>query len=90
MTPAQKRCLDIVAAWIAAHGVAPTYREIAATMGGNAQGRAHDLVAALVAQGELIRTAARNRNLRMPTVDLTRVPLDELLAEIERRSKADG
>lgn len=89
MTPSQKRCLDIVAGWIAEHGISPSYREIAVAMGGNAQGRAHDLVSALVEQGELVRTAAQKRNLRLPAVDLSRVPLEQLLAEIERR-KAHG
>ncbi len=87
MTPNQHRCLNVVAGYIAEHGIAPSYRDIAAGLGTASRSMAHAIVGALVAQGELVRTTARTRNLRLPQVDLARVPTEALRAELTRRER---
>jgi SOS-response transcriptional repressor LexA len=85
MTPNQKRGLDFIRVYLIERGIAPSYPEIAAALGTKSRGQAHDLVSALVDQGELIRTTARARNLRLPDIDLSGVATEALVAEIERR-----
>lgn len=87
MTKNQARCLAFIRTYFAEHGFAPNYPEIAAGTGLKSRGNAHTLVTALIAQGELIRTTAAARNLRLPAVDLSTVPTEALLAEIERRGR---
>lgn len=89
MTLKQSRCLTFIREYIMEHGVAPSYPEIAEALGLWSRSNAHALVCALVNQGELIRTASRARNLRLPGVDLSRVPTDDLRAEIEKRGAVE-
>lgn len=85
MTPLQHRCLEYVRLFIDAHGYSPSYGDIAKEFGCS-RSQAFETVSALVDQGELVRTAAKKRNLRLPGVDLSRVTTEAMLAELERRA----
>jgi SOS-response transcriptional repressor LexA len=85
MTPQQQQCLDLVRTSIHTRGVAPSYPEIAKALGITSRGQAHAVVTALVRQGELVRTAATVRNVRLPDVDLRSATTAALEAELERR-----
>lgn len=85
MTERQRKCFDFIADYIAARGIAPTYDEIGKAIGSRSRGGIHDLVHRLVDQGLLTKTKGGSRNLRLVGVDLSRVPSDELRAELERR-----
>jgi SOS-response transcriptional repressor LexA len=85
MTPLQHRCLEYVRLFIFDRGYSPSYGDIAKEFGCS-RSQAFETIAALIGQGELVRTAAKKRNLRFPGVDLSKVPTEAMLAELERRA----
>lgn len=89
MTPRQVKLLDFVRSQIEETGCAPTYAEMAATIGGT-RSNAHMTIAYLIRQGQLKRTQAGERNLALvaPYRSLGDVPTNALRAELARRETA--
>jgi len=85
MTERHLRALSFIRDHIEKHGIAPSFPEIAAAIGTKSRGSAHTLVEALVRDGQLERTTAGARNLKLPGVSLAAVPTAALQAELERR-----
>jgi SOS-response transcriptional repressor LexA len=75
MTPLQHRCLDMISSYITEKGYSPSYDEIAEALS-TSKSRVFEVVAALVEQGHLVRTADKQRNLRLP------MPDDALMAQL--------
>lgn len=65
MLPAEKRILDIIRTHVAAHGYAPTLREIAEQAGYRAKSQVHGYVSSLIEQGHLVREPRARRGLRL-------------------------
>jgi SOS-response transcriptional repressor LexA len=90
MTPEMLRTLTFVQAYHARHGVAPTVREIAAHEGGKSLGPVSRRIKALVERGHLVRLYGSARNIAPAQYDLTNIPLEKLLGELERRRALHG
>lgn len=85
MSPRQAEVLAFVRDQIGRFGEAPTLREIGEAIGVSIPG-AHGLVDALVADGRLLKTAARHRGLELPdVVDLRGVTSEAMADELARR-----
>ncbi|WP_336973470.1 hypothetical protein [Sphingobium aromaticiconvertens] len=90
MTPEMLRTLKFVQAYHAANGVSPTVREIMIHEGGKSPGPVSRRLQALVDRGYLVRLPGRDRNVAPAQIDLTDIPIDKLLGELERRRALHG
>lgn len=85
MTERQRQCLDYIRRHIEETGIAPSYPEIARELGIKSRSAVFETVQALVRDGCVEKTGSGSRNLRLPGVDLSAVPVEVLRAELERR-----
>jgi hypothetical protein len=89
MTPLQLQAYDFIRDMLAEGGVSPTLSMLQDRFGLASRSGAWRLVDALVAQGRLVRTAAKTHKLALPgdlaEPDLTLVPTSRIHAELERR-----
>jgi SOS-response transcriptional repressor LexA len=90
MTPEMRRTLTIFQDHYAAHGVAPTFREVAKIEGLASVQSVHRRVHALVAAGLLVKGHGHSRSYLPAGPDLTNVPTDQLRTELAKREKQHG
>lgn len=90
MTPEMHETLTHIQEYYNQHGYSPTYRELTKMTGLSSSNSIHRRVHALLERGHLIRLPGRDRCYVPAKIDLTPVPLGDLLAEIERRGVNHG
>jgi SOS-response transcriptional repressor LexA len=90
MTPEMRRTLTIYQEHYAAHGVAPTFREVAKIEGLASTQSVHRRVHALVEAGLLVKGHGHSRSFLPAGVDLTNVSTDQLRSELEKREARHG
>lgn len=87
MTPETRRLLDYIRDYIATNGIAPSYFEMEAAVGGG-RGGVFRMVTSLVEEGLLVRRRWKNRGLALPDVPpLVGVPDAFLQGELDRRQR---
>lgn len=90
MTPEMRETLTHIQDYYQQHGVSPTYRQLMEMAGVLSTASIQRRIFALVERGHLIRLHGRSRCYVPAKVDLTRVPLPDLLSELERRRANHG
>ena len=65
LTPRQKQCLDFLAAYIKAHGVSPTFRDVMLALGFKSTAAVACILQALEGKGYISRTRQQRRGLRL-------------------------
>lgn len=92
MTPEMRRTLTVIQEYHAAHGVAPTFREIMKALDLKSKAPIHRRVHALIDRGYLVKLPGRDRAYVPATTvpDLTSVPADALRAELAKRERRHG
>lgn len=90
MTPEMRRTLTHFQEYFAEHGIAPSFRELAAMDGARSTNSIHRRVHALLDRGHLVRVMGRNRAFALAEANLASVPTDQLLGELERRGVDHG
>lgn len=92
MTPEMRRTLTVIQEYYALHGFAPSIREIMASEGGKSTGAVSRRIHMLIDRGHLVRLPGRDRAIApaSATLDLSAVPTDKLLGELEKRRALHG
>lgn len=89
VTPLQLAIFEHCRDMLAEGGFAPSYPELMDRFGIASKGQLAKIIDRIVAEGALVRTAAKQRNLALPAsateVDLTRIATGQLQAELARR-----
>lgn len=92
MTPRERDLLDFIRRFVAENAVAPSYDAMQQGLGLRSKGRIHDMVAALVDEGALVKSGRTGRRVRIELPErpnLAAVPTQYLLAELERRGPCE-
>lgn len=89
LTREQQRCLDFVHAYIGEHGIAPSYREIAAALGLHSKSGTHRLISALVERDHIVRVPNRWRSIALAAGPTYSLPPD-LQAALDRHCRERG
>lgn len=88
MTPQQKHLLDFIRDTYDRTGITPSYDEMVAHSGFASKSGVSRLIAALEADGHVIRgRRGQPRGLRLPGVNLAVVPTSALQKELARRER---
>ncbi|SCW55910.1 LexA DNA binding domain-containing protein [Sphingobium faniae] len=92
MTPEMHRTLTFIQEYYAQHGIAPTMREIMVALGGKSTGPVHNRIHRLIDRGHLVRLPGRDRAIAPASaaIDLSAVPTEKLLGELEKRRALHG
>lgn len=88
MTHRERELLRFIERYMAENdGVAPTFVEMSAALGGRSKSGIHAMVKSLERQGKLRRTQGHHRAIELvdQPVNLTAVPDSELLREVASR-----
>ena len=88
LTERQRKLLDFIRAYIAQHGIAPTYDDIRYAMRVRSKSDIHRLLVGLEERGAIRRMKARARAIEV--VDPGSDTLDMVLAEIDAFAVDDG
>lgn len=82
-TPLRRdEALAYIISHIIRHGFSPTYEEIGDGLGGISQARVKQLVAQLIKLGSVVRTAGKQRNLRVRDLSESRHHVTEALRRL--------
>lgn len=90
MTSYEAQALSFIQTFSAEHGYPPSLQEISHALGWKAKSGAHRVVDNLERDGLIRRKARRARGIEVvpQRVDLSAIPMDDLLLEIGRRQLA--
>lgn len=90
MTPNQRETLTHMEDYYRAHGVAPSFRQLADMAGVSSITSIHRRIQALVEAGFVTKTPGRSRSYIPAKANLSAVSTEELLGELERRRALRG
>lgn len=92
MTPEMRRTLTVIQEYYAVHGVSPTFQEMMEALGLKSKAPIHRRVHALVARGHLVKLPGRDRAYAPveTSVNLSAIPTEKLLGELEKRRSDNG
>ncbi len=90
MTPEMRETLTHIQDYFEQHGVSPSYRQLMEMAGVFSTNSIARRVHALVDRGHLVRSHGKNRCYIPAKIDLSSVPLPDLLCELERRRANHG
>lgn len=90
MTPEMRETLTHIQDYFEQHGVSPSYRELMEMAGVSSTAAIYRRVHGLVDRGHLVRLHGKNRCYVPADINLSTVPTDKLLCELERRGAQHG
>lgn len=85
MTPEMRETLTHIQDYFDQHGVSPSYRQLMQMAGVNSTTSIHRRVHGLLDRGHLVRSHGRYRCYVPADINLSNVPTEKLVGELERR-----